>query len=145
MVMDILNPPAAHSVTSTAEPTTGRSMVNRWYLPFARRMDMTYPSDIRYIIMNVATPVEDHCILLVQLLYRNDTEGDCSTEKLIAWDGVIVREDKETLESTNPDAILDVSRRIDAYMLSDRPGLMMRKRLLSLLHSHGEQEVTLPY
>jgi phenylpropionate dioxygenase-like ring-hydroxylating dioxygenase large terminal subunit len=144
-VVDILNPPAAHAVTGTTDPTTTRSMVNHWYMPFARRMDMTYPSGIRHIIINVATPVEDGEIRLVQLLYRNDTEADCSTEKLIAWDATIVREDKDVLESTSPDAILDVQRRIEAHMPSDRPGLIMRKRLLELLHAHGEQEVTYAY
>jgi hypothetical protein len=114
-------------------------------MPFARRMDMTYPSGIRHIIINVATPVADDEIKLVQLLYRNDTEADCSTEKLIAWDATIVREDKDVLESTSPDAILDVQRRIEAHMPSDRPGLIMRKRLLELLHAHGEQEVTYAY
>jgi hypothetical protein len=49
------------------------------------------------------------------------------------------------LESTSPDAILDVRRRIEAHMPSDRPGLIMRKRLLELLHAHGEQEVTYEY
>jgi phenylpropionate dioxygenase-like ring-hydroxylating dioxygenase large terminal subunit len=144
-VVDILNPPAAHAVTGTTDPTTTRSMVNHWYMPFARRMDMTYPSGIRHIIINVATPVADDEIKLVQLLYRNDTEADCSTEKLIAWDATIVREDKDVLESTSPDAILDVQRRIEAHMPSDRPGLIMRKRLLELLHAHGEQEVTYAY
>lgn len=144
-VVDILNPPAAHAVTGTTDPTTTRSMVNHWYLPFARRMDMTYPSGIRHIIINVATPVEDGKIQLIQLLYRNDREEDCSTEKLIAWDATIVHEDREILESTSPDAILDVQRRIEAHMPSDRPGLIMRKRLLALLHEHGEQEVTYQY
>ena len=34
-------------------------MRNHWYLPFCRRMDMTYPSGIRHIIINCATPIDD--------------------------------------------------------------------------------------
>ena len=81
----------------------------------------------------------------MQLLYRNDTEADCPTEKLIEWDAAIITEDREILEATNPDAILDVSRKIEQHMPSDRPGMIMRKRLLELLHSQGEQEVTGDY
>ena len=104
---------------------------------------MTYPSGIRHIIINVATPVEDGEIRLVQLLYRNDTEADCPTQKLIDWDATIVREDKDVLESTSPDAILDVQRRIEAHMPSDRPGLIMRKPSAgAAAQAQGEQEVT---
>jgi hypothetical protein len=44
------------------------------------------------------------------------------------------------LESTDPDAIVDTSRKIEKHMPSDRPGILMRKRLLDLLHSHNEEE-----
>ena len=42
--------------------------------------------------------------------------------------------------STDPDAIVDMSRKIEMHMPSDRPGMMMRKRLLDLLRQHGEDE-----
>jgi phenylpropionate dioxygenase-like ring-hydroxylating dioxygenase large terminal subunit len=144
-VIDILNPPIAHQVTGSTDELTERRMHNHWYLPFCRRLDMTYPSGIRHIIINCATPVDDGKIQLVQLLYRNDTEEDCPTAKLIEWDAAIIFEDREVLESTSPDAILDVNRKIEQNMPSDRPGLIMRRRLLELLHSHGEEEVTREY
>ncbi len=144
-VIDILNPPIAHQVTGTTEPMTERRMRNHWYLPFARRLDMEYPSGIRHIIINSATPIDDNRIQLVQLLYRNDTEADCPTEKLIEWDKAIIDEDRDVLESTSPDAILDVSRRIEQHMPSDRPGMIMRRRLLELLKKHDEAEVTNVY
>jgi len=37
------------------------------------------------------------------------------------------------LESTDPDAIVDMDRKIEMHMPSDRPGMLMRKRLLALL------------
>ncbi len=139
--MDIVNPPEAHAITGDTRPYTQRKMENHWYLPFCRRMDMEYPSGIRHIIINSATPIDDEHIQLMQLLYRNDTEADCSTEKLIAWDLKITIEDKDVLESTDPDATLDLMTKIESHMASDKPGIIMRKRLLDLLHQNGEDEV----
>jgi ferredoxin-NADP reductase/phenylpropionate dioxygenase-like ring-hydroxylating dioxygenase large terminal subunit len=142
--VDILNPPEAHQVTGCTTPHTTRKMENHWYLPFCRRMDMEYPSGIRHIIINCATPIDDGTIQLVQLLYRNDTEADCPTAKLIEWDLKITNEDKEVLESTDPDATLDISQKIEAHMPSDRPGIVMRKRLLDLLRQNDEDEIRNP-
>jgi hypothetical protein len=93
------------------------------------------------VIFNCASPIDDGAIQLVQILYRNDKEEDCSTAELIAWDKAIVEEDREMLECTDPDAIVDMSRRIEMHMPSDRPGMIMRKRLLAMLEAHGEVEV----
>jgi hypothetical protein len=119
-------------------------MRNAWYMPFCRRLDMEYPSGIRHIIFNSATPIDDGSIKLVQILYRNDAEADCSTQELIDWDAAIIEEDREILESTDPDAAIDMSRKAEAHMPSDRPGMIMRSRLLALLKAHGEEEVYNP-
>ena len=111
-------------------------------MPFCRRLDIEYPSGIRHIIFNSATPIDDQRINVVQILYRNDTEADCSAEELIAWDAAIIQEDREILESTDPDTPIDLSRKVEAHMPSDRPGVIMRRRLLELLKTHGEAEVT---
>ena len=144
-IVDILNPPMAHPVTGSTEEMTERRMRNKWYMPFCRRLDIEYPSGIRHIIINCATPVEDGKIQLVQLLYRNDTEADCPEQTLIEWDRAIITEDRDVLESTSADAILDVSRKIEQHMPSDRPGMIMRRRLLELLRCQGEEEVTRDY
>lgn len=141
-VVEVVNPPHAFTITRDPNPTTTRTMHNHWYLPFCRRMDMHYPSGIRHIIINCATPIEDNKIQVIQLLFRNDTESDCSTESLIAWDRAIIEEDREILEATDCDAILDLSKRIEVHMPSDRPGLIMRRQLLALLHAHDEEEVS---
>ena len=60
---------------------------------------------------------------------------------IIAFDRAVTLEDKEVLESTDPDACIDVSRRVEFSMATDRPGLIMRQKLLELLARHGEQEV----
>jgi phenylpropionate dioxygenase-like ring-hydroxylating dioxygenase large terminal subunit len=140
-LVKVANPPHALRITGTAEPSTYRNMRNRWYLPFCRRLDMEYPSGLRHIIFNCATPIDDNRIQVTQLLFRNDTEEQCSAQELIDWDAAIIAEDRDMLESTDPDAIVDVSRKIENHMPSDRPGMIMRKRLLALLQEHGEAEV----
>jgi phenylpropionate dioxygenase-like ring-hydroxylating dioxygenase large terminal subunit len=137
----IKNPPHAVRITGTADPITTRHMRNAWFIPFCRRLDIEYPSGLRHIIFNSATPIDDGSIQLVQLLLRNDREEDCSTRELIDWDAVIIAEDREILESTDPDAIVDMSRKVEMHMPSDRPGMIMRKRLLALLEEHGEREL----
>lgn len=141
-VVKILNPPLVYQVTGTTEAETTRTMHNHWYMPFCRRLDIEYPSGIRHIIINCATPISDGNIQLVQLLYRNDTEADCPAQKLIDWDAAVIAEDREVLESTDPDAMLSPANRRENHMPSDRPGMIMRKRLSGLLEAHGEQEVT---
>ncbi|HXW27325.1 MAG TPA: Rieske 2Fe-2S domain-containing protein [Xanthobacteraceae bacterium] len=137
----INNPPAAFRVTGTSEPITKRHMRNAWYIPFCRRLDIEYPSGLRHIIFNSATPIDDGSIQLVQILFRNDREEDCSTRELIDWDAVIIAEDRDILESTDPDAIIDMTRKVEMHMPSDRPGMIMRRRLFALLEQHGEREV----
>ena len=140
-IITVRNPPNAARITGTTEPVTKRHQRNKWFMPFCRRLDMEYPSGIRHIIFNCATPIADGRIQVVQLLFRNDTEADCSTQELIDWDAAIIAEDREMLESTDPDAFVDMSRKIEMHMPSDRPGMIMRKRLLDLLRAHDEDEI----
>ncbi len=139
---EVANPPLAHRVSGTTAPTTIRHLRNEWFLPFCRRLDIAYPSGLRHIIFTCATPIDDGSLQLLQFLYRNDTEADCSAQELIDWDSAVIAEDRAVLEAGDPDATLDVSRRVEAHMPSDRPGLIMRKRLLALLREHGEDEIT---
>lgn len=141
-LVPIRNPAQSYRITGTAEPITHRQLVNRYYLPFSRRFGCHYPaSGIDHIIYNCATPIDDERMMLAQWLYRNDSEADCSTQELIDWDEAITREDREILESTDPDACIDTRRRVEFHMSSDKPGLIIRKQLLALLESHGEAEV----
>ena len=101
-IVPINNPPAAFRVTGTTEPTTKRHMRNAWFMPFCRTLDIEYPSGLRHIIFNSATPIDDGSIQLVQVLFRNDREEDCSTQELIDWDAAIIEEDREILEFDRP-------------------------------------------
>jgi hypothetical protein len=113
-------------------------------MPFCRKLDIEYPSGLRHIIFNSATPIDDDHIMVVQWLYRNDTEADCPAQELIDWDFKITREDKDIIESTDYDMPVDMTRRVEAHMVSDRPGMMMRRRLMKLFDEHGETEVFAP-
>jgi len=115
-IVPVRNPPQAARITGTSEPWTKRKMRNAWFMPFCRTMDMEYPSGLRHIIFNSATPVDDGSIQLIQILYRNDREEDCSTAELIAWDKAIIEEDRDILESTDPDAVVDMERKLEMHM-----------------------------
>lgn len=141
-LVPINNPPESYRITGTTEPITHRHLINRWYQPFCRRFGCSYPaSGIDHIIYNCATPIDDGHMVLVQWLYRNDQEANCSTQELINWDRAITTEDKEILEATDPDACIDLGRHAEFHMHSDRPGILMRRKLMQLLESHGEKEV----
>ncbi len=101
-IVPVKNPAPAHRVTGSTEPWTKRKMRNAWYMPFCRTMDMEYPSGLRHVIFNSATPIDDGTIQLVQVLFRNDREEDCSTAELRAWDRAIIEEDREVLEFDRP-------------------------------------------
>ncbi|MGZ9710339.1 aromatic ring-hydroxylating dioxygenase subunit alpha [Glaciimonas sp. GNP009] len=141
-MVPIRNPQAGHQITGTSDAITNRHLINRYYLPFCRRFGCMYPtSGIDHIIYNCATPIDDDHMILVQWLYRNDSEEAVSTQTLIDWDAAITAEDRGILEATDPDACIDTRRRIEFHMPSDKPGLMIRKQLLDLLTAHGEVEV----
>lgn len=141
-VIDAANPPAYRRVSGVADAVTTRHMRNAYFLPFSRRLDIEYPSGIRHVIINCFTPIDDGHIQLCQWLFRNDTESDCPAEELVAFDAEITREDRDILESTDPDALVDTRRRgVEYSMDSDRPGMLIRKKLMELLARHGESEI----
>lgn len=141
----IRNPPASYRITGTTDPVTERHLVNRWYLPFSRRFGCMYPASGRHhIIYNCATPIDDKSLMLVQWLYRNDSEEDCSAQELIDWDRPITDEDRDILEATDYDACIDTRRRVEFHMESDKPGLLMRRMLMELFTREGESEAFRP-
>lgn len=141
-VIAAANPPAYQRVSGCSDALTQRHMRNAYHRPFCRRLDIEYPSGVRHVIFNAFTPIDDGHIQLCQWLFRNDREEDCPAQLLIDFDHVITREDKDILESTDPDALVDTRRRgVEFSMPSDRPGMLIRKQLMELLVAHGEAEV----
>lgn len=141
-VIPAANPERYRRISGVAEAVTTRHMRNAYFMPFSRRLDIEYPSGVRHIIINCFTPIDDGRIQLCQWLFRNDTEEDCPAQMLIDFDEEITREDKDILESTDPDAVIDTRRRgVEYSMDSDRPGMIIRKKLMELLARHGEREI----
>ncbi|MFM7613016.1 MAG: Rieske (2Fe-2S) protein, partial [Synechococcales cyanobacterium] len=58
----------------------------------------------------------------------------------IAFDRAVTLEDKRILETTDYDVPLISSR--EQHIFTDKPGLLMRKKIAALLKEYGETEQT---
>ncbi|MFS8807586.1 Rieske (2Fe-2S) protein, partial [Synechococcus sp. R6-10] len=54
---------------------------------------------------------------------------------VIRFDRAVTLEDKAILETTDPDVPLTLSA--EQHMLTDKPGILMRKQLAALLKAHS--------
>jgi phenylpropionate dioxygenase-like ring-hydroxylating dioxygenase large terminal subunit len=127
-----------------AEAVTVRHYEKVWFLPFARRMKITYPNGLQHVIFTAATPIDDRRSQLVQFAFRNDTETDAPASNVIAFDRQVTMEDRGIVELCDHDVPLSVRNGEEFHMAADRPGLEMRRRIQALLDAHGEQEVRGP-
>jgi phenylpropionate dioxygenase-like ring-hydroxylating dioxygenase large terminal subunit len=134
----VINPPAQQKNLGMTEAFTTRFVESTWYMPFSRTLKITYPNGLLHSIFTAATPVSDRSSQIVQFCVRNDKETDVRAEDIIAFDRQVVLEDKVVLETTDFDTPLDVT--IEQHMSSDRPGIVMRHKLIALLKQHGETE-----
>jgi phenylpropionate dioxygenase-like ring-hydroxylating dioxygenase large terminal subunit len=123
-----------------ADERTKRIRNNAWFMPFSRRLGIIYPNGLHHVLITCATPIDDARSMVVQFVFRNDTEADVSAADVIAFDRRVTLEDIHILEGTDPDVPLD--GRGELNMASDKPGLIMRRKLGALLAAHGEAEVT---
>lgn len=124
---------------------TVRHLTSTWYMPFARQLHIRYPNGLLHAIVTVATPIDDGSSQVVQFCVRSDTEEQAPAADIIAFDRQVTAEDRGVLESTEADVPLRLDSGREFHMPSDRPGIIMRKRLLALLEAHGEQEVSRQY
>ncbi len=124
-----------------AEEDTVRTNDATWFMPFSRRLGIAYPNGLKHTIFTAATPVTDDRALIVQFCYRNDSEADTPAADVIAFDRQVTMEDRDILEATDPDVPLDDADGEEMHMLTDRPGLQMRRRFRTLLAEHGEVEI----
>jgi phenylpropionate dioxygenase-like ring-hydroxylating dioxygenase large terminal subunit len=130
----------ASKVLSADPGDTVRKLKNTWFMPCVRRLGITYPNGLRHTIITAATPMTDETTMLVQWCYRSDTEEQAPAADVNAFDRAVTLEDKVILESCDPDVPLD--DRFEQHMPSDKPGLVMRRKLRELLAAHGETEAT---
>ncbi|GAB4372898.1 MAG: molybdenum cofactor-independent xanthine hydroxylase subunit HpxD [Elainellaceae cyanobacterium] len=132
--VQVLNPELQKKNLGIQAEKTIRTNERRWFMPFARTLKIHYPNGLIHLIFTAATPIDDRTSQLVQFCLRNDTEADAKAEDVIAFDRVVTQEDKVVLETTDYDVPLEISR--EQHMPSDKPGIVMRRRLAALLKAH---------
>lgn len=138
IVLGVANPDLQQQNLKIQHAQTQRRMVLDWYLPFTAVLRIHYPNGLTHIIVNTPTPIADDRSQIVQFCLRNDTEADTPAQKVIQFDRAVTLEDKRILETTDPDVPLDLTQ--EQHMLTDKPGILMRRKLLALLKAHGERE-----
>ena len=136
----VVNPALQQKNLGISEGTTLRTNDMTWFMPFARKLHITYPNGLIHIIVTIATPISDRTSQIVQFCLRNDTEADAKAEDIIAFDRAVTLEDRAILETTDYDTPLDLTQ--EQHMISDQPGILMRRKLAALLKQHGEGEQT---
>jgi phenylpropionate dioxygenase-like ring-hydroxylating dioxygenase large terminal subunit len=140
-VLGVVNPPLQQQNLKMEQKGTVRTMDMDWFMPFTCKIRIVYPNGLIHIIVNTATPINDSTSQIVQFCLRNDTEADTKSADVIAFDRQVTLEDKAILETTNYDVPLSPTH--EQHMLTDKPGILMRRKLSSLLKQHGEVEQTL--
>jgi len=131
----------AQRAVHTGSNNTVRHTESSWYMPFVRRAAIHYPDGLVHVLVTCATPMLDDKTMVLQWVYRNDTESEVSTAEVIGFDRAITFEDKTILETCDADVPLAVIDGEEMHMGSDRPGLLMRRMFAQLLRDHGETEV----
>ena len=132
----VRNPEIQKKVLNMESDTTVRHMRGRWYAPFLRKLRITYPNGLSHSIVTCATPIDDGSSMVVQFVFRNDTEEQARAADVIAFDRVVTDEDRDILESTDFDVPLDQTG-IEMNMPSDRPGVLMRRMLATMIANHA--------
>jgi len=137
----VVNRGLGHAVTGSADATTVRRTHAIWYMPFLRKLGITYPGGLQHAIVTCATPIDDDASQIVQFVFRSDSEAETRAADIIAFDRKVTLEDQRILEATESDVPLDHASGEEFHMPSDKPGMIMRRRLLELLAAHGEREM----
>lgn len=137
----VKNTELATKVVKIDSEKTTRFVESTWFLPFTRRLRITYPNGLVHIIITSATPIDDANSMVVQFCLRSDSEAEVPASDITAFDRAVTGEDKRILETTEFDVPLDDSGGgWERHMASDKPGILMRRRLMELLREHGETE-----
>jgi phenylpropionate dioxygenase-like ring-hydroxylating dioxygenase large terminal subunit len=140
----VKNPDVQQKLLNMDSAETVRHMRSHWYMPFGRKLQITYPNRVVHSIVTYATPIDDRHSQICQFVYRNDGEADAPAADTIAFDRQVTLEDKTILESTDYDVPLNTRGGEELHMPSDKPGLIMRQQLARLLADHGEVEARRP-
>lgn len=136
--LGVVNPELQQQNLKMDEAQTFRTLTMDWLMPFTIKLKITYPNGLEHIVVNTMTPISDRASQMVQFCVRNDTEADTPAADVIAFDRAVTLEDKRILESTDYDVPLMPSK--EEHMFTDRPGIMIRKKVAALLKAQSEKE-----
>lgn len=139
-VLGVENPAEQQQNLKLDQDKTVRTMEMFWYMPLTVKLKISYPNGMVHIIVNTMTPINDSRSQMVQFCLRNDTEADAKSSDIVAFDRAVTLEDKRILESTDFDFPLDITK--EQHMLTDKPGILIRRKIAALLKEHGEVEQT---
>ncbi len=139
--LGVVNPELQQKNLKMDQAQTFRTLDMDWFMPFTCKLRINYPNGLTHIIVNTATPIDDRSSQIVQFCLRNDSEAETKAADAIAFDRAVTLEDKAILETTDYDVPLEA--KFEQHMMTDKPGLLMRRRLAALLKQHGETEHTL--
>ena len=134
------HPPAIPNRGFKQQPLDVRRTHNTWYMPLARRLAIHYPHGLIHTIVTCATPMTDRTSMILQWVYRNDTEEQVSSADVVAFDRAVTLEDKRILESCDAHVPLADTDGEEMHMRTDYPGVVVRRMLAKLLADHGETE-----
>ncbi|MBN9411812.1 MAG: aromatic ring-hydroxylating dioxygenase subunit alpha [Burkholderiales bacterium] len=139
-VVKVVNAEHMKAALAMNDDETTRDSSNRFHLPFSRVGRIVYPNGLVHILCTFLTPIDDTRTRFTQFVVRNDTEADVPADTVVAFDRQVTREDLGILESTDPDVPLDRSEGTEVHMMSDRPGVAMRRQLRALMQQHTPPE-----
>lgn len=135
-VLGVTNPQEQQQNLKIEQKETVRTIDGIWFMPFTVKLRIAYPNGLVHIIVNTMTPINDSASQMVQFCLRNDTEAEAKSSDIIAFDRAVTLEDKRILETTDYDVPLDLTQ--EQHMLTDKPGIIMRRKLAALLKVQGE-------
>ncbi|BDA69214.1 iron-sulfur cluster-binding protein, Rieske family [Calothrix sp. PCC 7716] len=137
-VLGVTNPKLQQENLKIEQNQVVRTMHMTWYMPFTAQLRIGYPNGLVHIVVNTATPIDDSTSQIVQFCLRNDTEAETKAENIIAFDRAVTLEDKVILETTDYNVPLDITK--EQHMMTDKPGILMRRKFSTLLKTYGEVE-----
>jgi phenylpropionate dioxygenase-like ring-hydroxylating dioxygenase large terminal subunit len=138
--LGVTNPELQQQNLKMDHSKTLRTLDMTWHMPFTCRLRIAYPNGLVHVIVNTAVPINDSRSQIVQFCLRNDTEAETPAASAVAFDRAVTLEDKEILETTDYDVPLDIAQ--EQHMMTDKPGILMRRKIAALLKAHGEVEQT---
>lgn len=139
-ILGVVNPELQQQNLKMEQADTVRTLDMSWLMPFTIKLRIAYPNGLVHIIVNTMTPISDSASQMVQFCLRNDTEAETKSSDVIAFDRAVTLEDKRILESTDYDVPLDITK--EQHMFTDKPGIVIRRRIAALLKEHGEVEIS---